>query len=43
MNNTVDDYDTHMQCEEYYAPSDAAAKVMMWLMMQSLQVKVCNN
>ena len=43
MNNTVDDYDTHMQCEEYYAQPDAAAIMMMWLMMQSLQVKVWNN
>ena len=43
MNNTVDDYDTHMQCEEYYEQPVAAAMVMMWLMMQSLQVKVCNN
>ena len=43
MNNTVDDYNTAMQCEEYYEQPAAAAIMMMWLMMQSLQVKVCNN
>jgi len=49
MNNTFDNYDTELQCEEYYQQPAAAATtlsnlpVLMWLMMQSLQVKVWHN
>lgn len=45
MNNTFDDFDTQIQPEEYYEQPEPPTGflVMMWLTMQSLQVKVWNN
>lgn len=43
MNKAFDDYDTELQCEEYYEQPPTPVMVLMWLTMQSLQVKVWNN
>jgi hypothetical protein len=43
MNKAFDDYDTELQCEECYEQPPASVMVLMWLTMQSLQVKVWNN
>lgn len=43
MNKAFDNYDTELQCEEYYEQPPASVMVLMWLTMQSLQVKVWNN
>jgi hypothetical protein len=49
MNNTFDDFDTQIQPEEYYEQPPTSVTVLsnlpvlMWLTMQSLQVKVWNN
>ena len=43
MNKAFDDYDTELQCEEYYEQPPTSVMVLMWLTMESLQVKVWNN
>ena len=49
MNKAFDDYDTELQCEEYYEQPPTSvtvlsnSPVLMWLTMESLQVKVWNN
>lgn len=43
MNNTFDDFDTQIQPEEYYEQRTTSVMVLMWLTMESLQVKVWNN
>ena len=43
MNKTFDNYDTEVQCEEFFEQPQDSLMVLMWLTMQSLQVKVWNN